>query len=118
MDSIVGLPESGGYIMIWIIVGFFSKMADSIPLPSVNKTKCMVKLLHIQVWKHHWLPDDIVSDRDSRFIYYFRQSQIDLLSIKLNLSTAFHSQTDGQTEKDYQTLEAQILNYYFYQQDD
>jgi len=70
------------------------------------------------VWKHHGLPDDIVSDRDSKFISHFWQSLMDLLSVKLNLSTAFHPQTDGQTERVNQTLEAYMRNYCSYQQDD
>ena len=118
MDFIVGLPESGGYTKIWVIVDRFSKMAHFIPLPSVNKTEDMAKLFLTQVWKHHGLPDDIVSDRDSKFISHFWQSLMDLLSVKLNLSTAFHPQTDGQTERVNQTLEAYMRNYCSYQQDD
>jgi hypothetical protein len=44
MDFIVGLPESGGYTKIWVIVDCFSNMAHFIPLPSVNKTEDMAKL--------------------------------------------------------------------------
>jgi hypothetical protein len=118
MDFIVCLPESGGYTKIWVIVDRFSMMAHFIPLPSVNKTEDMAKLLLTQVQKHHGLPDDIVSDRDSKFISHFWQSLMDLLSDKLNLSVAFHPHTDYQTERVNQTLEAYMQNYCFYQQDD
>ena len=118
MDFIVGLPESDGNTKIWVIVDRFSKMAHFIPLPTVNKTEDMAKIFLNQIWKLHGLPDDIVSDRDSKFISHFWQSLMDLLSVKLNLSTAFHPQTDGQTERVNQTLEAYMRNYCSYQQDD
>jgi hypothetical protein len=117
-DFIVGLPESGGYTKIWVIVDRFSKMAHFIPRPSMNKTEDMAKLFLTQVLKQHGLPDNIVSDRDSKFISHFWQSLMDLLSVKLNLSTAFHPHTDGQTERVNQTLEAYMRNYCSYQQDD
>ena len=73
-------------------------MAHYIPLPSHNKTEDMAKIFLKEVWRIHGLLDEIDSDRDSKFISCFWQSLMDLLNVKLNLSTAFHSQTDGQTE--------------------
>lgn len=64
------------------------------------------------------MPDDIVSDRDSKFISHFWQSLMDLLNVKLNLSTAFHPQTDGQTERVNQVLEQYLRSYCSFQQDD
>jgi hypothetical protein len=93
-------------------------MAHFIPLPTVNKTEDLAKLFLNSVWKHHGLPDDIVSDRDSKFISHFWQSLMDLLTVKLNLSTAFHPQTDGQTERVNQVLEGYMRSYCSYQQDD
>ena len=90
MDFIVGLPESNGMTKIWVIVDRFSKMSHFIALPTVNKTEDLAKIFLTQVWKYHGLPDDIVSDRDSKFISHFWQSLMDLLNVKLNLSTAFH----------------------------
>ena len=104
MDFIVGLPESDGNTKIWVIVDRFSKMAHFIPLPTVNKIEDMAKIFLNQIWKLHGLPDDIVSDRDSKFISHFWQSLMDLLSVKLNLSTAFHPHTNGETERVNQTL--------------
>src|SRR6267143_4923 len=63
----------------------------------MNKTEELAKLFLDVIWKHHGLPDDIVLDRDSKFISHFCQSYMDLLSVKLNLSTTFLPQTDGQT---------------------
>jgi hypothetical protein len=105
MDFIVGLPESSGFTKIWVIVDRFSKMAHYIPLPTLNKTEDLAKLFLKEVWRLHGLPDDIVSDRDSRFISHFWQSLMSLLNVKLKMSTSFHPQTDGQTERVNQTLE-------------
>jgi hypothetical protein len=80
-------------------------MAHFISLLSVNKIEDMVKLFLTQVWKKHVLPEVIVSDRDSKFISHFWQSLVNHLSVKLNLSTAFHPETDGQTDSVEQILE-------------
>jgi len=64
------------------------------------------------------LPDDIVSDRDSKFISQFWKSLIDLFSVKLNLSTASHPQTDCPTGRVNQMQEAYMRNYCSYQEDD
>jgi hypothetical protein len=99
MDFIVRLPESDRKTKIWVIVDRFSKMSHFITLPTLNKSEDLTKIFLTQVGKHHGLPDDIALNRNSKFISHFWQSLMDLVSIKLNLSTAFHSQTDGQTEK-------------------
>jgi hypothetical protein len=71
MDFIVGLPESNGKTKIWVIVDCFSKMTHFIAQPTVNKTEDLAKIFLTPVCKHHGLPDDIVSDRDSKFISHF-----------------------------------------------
>ncbi|KAH8152984.1 uncharacterized protein LAJ45_03211 [Morchella importuna] len=118
MNFIVGLPESRGFTKIWVIVDRFSKMAHYIPLPTLNKTEDLAKLFLKEVWRLHGLPDDIVLDRDSRFISHFWQSLMSLLNVKLKMSTSFHPQTDGQTERVNQTLEHYLRSYCLYQQDD
>jgi hypothetical protein len=83
-------------------------MAYFILLLRVNKTEELVKLFLNIVWKHHGLPDNIVLDRDSKFINHFWQSLIDLLSIKLNFSAVFDPQTHGQTAMVNQVLKGYI----------
>ena len=56
-----------------------------------------------EVWKNHGLPTDIVSDRDTKVTSHFWQALMDLLGIQTKLSTAFHPETDGQTERVNQT---------------
>ena len=65
----------------------------------------------------HGLPESIISDRDTRFTSKFWMSLMELLQVKINMSTAFHPETDGQTERVNQTLEHYIRSYCSYQQD-
>jgi hypothetical protein len=106
MDFITALPESDGYSQIWVIVDRLTKMAHFIPLregseagaseaPVEDRAKVFAK----EVWRLHGLPSDIVSDRDTRFTSRFWQELTKHLDIKLSMSTAFHPQTDGQTER-------------------
>jgi hypothetical protein len=66
----------------------------------------------------HGLPDDIVSDRGVTFTAQFTQAYMKALDVKQNLSTAFHPQTDGQTERTNATLEQYLRCFINYQQDD
>lgn len=105
MDFIVQLPESKGYTQIWVVIDRFSKMAHFIPLPGTASSQDLAKVFLAQIWRIHGLPLDIVSDRDAKFTSSFWASLMELLDIKLRMSTAFHPQTDGQTERVNQTLE-------------
>jgi len=118
MDFIVGLPKSNGYTKIWVIVDRFSKMAHFIPLRTEEHIKELALTFVKEVWRLHGLPETIVSDRDTRFTSKFWTSLMQLLQVKLNLSTAFHPERDGQTERVNQTLEQYFRSYCSYQQDD
>ena len=118
MDFIVGLPESEGYTKIWVIVDRFSKMAHFIPLTTEVPLKELALIFLQNVWRLHGLPESIISDRDTRFTSKFWISLMKLLQVKINMSTAFHPETDGQTEKVNQTLEQYLRSYCSYQQDD
>jgi len=114
----VGLPKSDGYTKIWVIVDRFSKMAHFIPLRTEEHIKELALTFVKDVWHLHGLPESIVSDRDTRFTSKFWTSLMQLLQVKLNLYTAFHPQSDRQTERDNQILEQYLRSYYSYQQDD
>ena len=118
MDFIIGLPESEGYTKIWVIVDRFSKMAHFIPLATDQPIKELALIFLKEVWRLHGLPESIISDRDSRFTSKFWRSLMNLLQVKLSLSTAFHPESDGQTERVNQTLEQYLRAYCSYQQDD
>jgi len=118
MDLIVGLPKSDGYTKISVIVDRFSKMAHFIPLRTEEHIPEFALTFVKEIWRLHGLPESIVSDRDTRFTSKFWTSLMQLLQVKLNLSTAFHPESDGQTERVNQTLEQYLRSYCSYQQDD
>ena len=120
MDFIVGLPQSDGFTQIWVVVDRLTKMANFVPLRTGAKSpaKDLAIAFAREVWRLHGLPADIVSDRGSVFISNFWKELMEHLGVELNLSTAFHPQTDGQTERVNQVLEGYIRHYTSFQQDD
>ena len=78
----------------------------------------MSDLLIREIFTRHGLPNSIVSDRGLKFIAKFWQSVTDKLRVKLNLSTVFHPQTDGQTERVNQSVEHYLRVFTSYNQDD
>ena len=70
------------------------------------------------IWKHHGLPDEIISDRGSVFVSKFMKRLCELLRIQPSLTTAFHPQSDGQTERVNQFLEQILRIFTSRQQDD
>jgi len=118
MDFIVGLPKSDGYTKIWVIVDRFSKMAHFIQLRTEEHIKELALTFVKEIWHLHGLPESIVSDRDTRFTSKFWTSLMQLLHVKLNLTTTFHLESDGQTERVDQRLEQYLRTYCSYQQDD
>ena len=97
--------ESEGYTKIWVIVDRFSKMAHFIPLRTEEHIKELALTFLKEIWRLHGLPESIISDRDTRFTSKFWMRLMQLLQVKLNVSTAFHPETDGQTERVNQILE-------------
>lgn len=83
-----------------------------------DTTKDLAQLYVYHVFSKHGVPSDIVSDRGSLFTSQFMIALGQLLGIKLNFSTSFHPETDGQTERTNQTLEVYLRMYTSYQQDD
>ena len=106
MDFVVGLPSTkGGHNTIWVIVDRLTKVAKFIPMKDTWKVPKLADLFQKEVIRHHGVPKTIVSDRDSRFLSRFWGQVQEALGTKLKLSTAFHPQTDGQSERTIQTLE-------------
>src|ERR1700677_5095486 len=104
-DMIVSLPESQGCNAILVVADRFTKEAHFIPCTNETSTLGLATLFHDNVWKLHGLPDDIVSDRGPNFTSALMKELNKLLGIKTKLSTAYHPQTDGQTERINQDLE-------------
>lgn len=106
MDFVVGLPKAqNGADMIWVIVDRLTKVAKFIPIQSTWSVAKLVKVFEHEHIRHHGVPKTIVSDRDARFTSKFWKEVTEAFGIELRLSTAFHPQTDGQSERTIQTLE-------------
>jgi len=118
MDFIVELPPSQGYDAIYVCVDRFTKMAHFIPTNSDVTAEQTADLYLRGVFKNHGLPIDIVSDRGTQFVSKFSRRLLELLDIKGNRSTAYHPESDGQTERVNQTLEQYLRIYCDFHQDD
>ena len=118
MDFIEGLPLSDGYDCILVIVDRLTKGALFIECNATDDAPKLALLYLKHVFSKHGVPHDIISDRGKLFVSKFWSSLCKLLGIKSNLSTAYHPETDGQTERVNQSLEMYIRIYCNYQQDD
>ena len=116
-DFVVDLPSSKGYDSLLVFVDRFTKMCHLIPcLKSINAPE-FARLFFDNVFRFHGLPDSIVSDRGSLFTSRFWTSLSKILKMKGKMSTSFHPQTDGQTERMNQTIEQYIRMFCNYRQD-
>lgn len=105
MDFIEGLPRSANCNTILVVVDRFSKFAHFLPLSHPFTASTVAKLFLDQVYKLHGLPRAIVSDCDKIFTSHFWQLLFKLSGTALQLSSSYHPQTDGQTERVNQCLE-------------
>ena len=106
MDFVVGLPKTTkGHDAIWVIVDRLTKSSHFIPIKMTYSLEQLADLYVQEVVRLHGIPKSIISDRDARFTSKFWRGVQQAMGTKLNFSTAFHPQTDGQTERTNQTLE-------------
>ena len=118
MDFIEGLPMSKGYNAILVVVDRMTKSAKFIPCDNKMSVPKLADVYLEHVFSKHGLPDSIVSDRGSEFASEFWREFTDRLKVKTDLSTAYHPQTDGATERINQTIEHYLRSYINYNQDD
>ena len=104
-DFITGLPEAQGFDTILVVVDRSKKQMHVIPTTSETSALGLAKLYRDNVWKLHGLPDSLISDRGPQFAAELMKELNRILGIQTKLSTAFHPQTDGQTERVNQELE-------------
>jgi hypothetical protein len=117
MDLIVKLPKSNGFDSIFVVVDRRTKMSHFIPCNETVTAQDLAVLYRDNVFKLHGLPEDIVSDRGPQFTSKFWKSLWKILGVKISLSTSFHPQTDGQTERVNQTLEQYLRCFVDYPQE-
>jgi hypothetical protein len=122
MDFIVKLPHSKGsngilYDSIWVVVDCLSKKARFVPISESITAEQTCDLFIQHIFREHGAPKAIISDRGPQFAAKFWKEFHRLLGIEARLSTAFHPQTDGQTERVNQTLEQYLRCFIDFQQD-
>ncbi|GJY64735.1 putative reverse transcriptase domain-containing protein [Tanacetum coccineum] len=106
IDFITKLPKtSQGYDIIWVIVDRLTKSAIFTPMRETDPLDKLARLYLKEVVTRHGIPVSIICDRDPRFASNFWRSLQNALGTNLDMSTAYHPQTDGQSERTIQTLE-------------
>ena len=106
MDFVTGLPRTQeGYDAVWVVVDRLTKTAHFIPIRADYKVPKLCRLYIERIVTLHGVPVSIVSDRDARFTSKFWKGLQNALGTELRFSTAFHPQTDGQSERVIQILE-------------
>ena len=117
-DFIVKLPQSNGYDTIMVVVDKNTKLAHFIPTTEAMDSAGAAKLYLQHVWKHHGTPTELISDRGTVFVSKFMRRLHELLRIQPSPTTAFHPQSDGQTERVNQYLEQILRMFTTKRQDD
>ncbi|GJU30645.1 putative reverse transcriptase domain-containing protein [Tanacetum coccineum] len=106
MDFVTKLPKTTtGQDTIWVIVDRLTKSAHFLPMKETDSMEKLTRQYLKEVVSRHGVPVLIISDRDSKFASHFWRSLNKALGTQLDMSTAYHPQTDGQSERTIQTLE-------------
>ncbi|GJW57245.1 putative reverse transcriptase domain-containing protein [Tanacetum coccineum] len=106
MDFVTKLPKTPNcYDTIWVIVDRLTKSAQFLPMKETYPMKKLMKLYMKEVVTQHGVPVSIIFDRDSKFTSLFWKALHKALGNRLDMSTAYHPQTDGQSKRTIQTLE-------------
>jgi len=111
VDFITKLPVVAGKDAVLVVYDRLSKMTHFVATTEGTSAEGLARLFRDNVWKLHGLPESVVSDRGPQFAAELTKELNKMLGIKTKLSTAFHPQTDGQTERMNQELE-QYLRFF------
>ena len=117
IDMIGPLPSSNRMDAILVIVDQFTKMIRLKAMTMNISSEGIAKIYRNEIWKLHGVPRMILSDRGPQFMLKFMEEFTKVLGTKRKLSTAYHLQTDGQTERINQEIGTFLQHYVNYQQD-
>ena len=100
MDFVTGLPRSQrSNDTIWVIVDRLTKSAHFLAIKETDKFSTLADIYLKEVVSRHGVPTSIISDRDARFTSELWQTMHKSFGSRLDMSTAYHPQTDGQSER-------------------
>ena len=99
MDFVTGLPTPKGYDSIFVVVDMLTKVAHLFAIRKDSTVRDVAHVFMHGVFLHHGLPRRIILDRDSKFTSNFWKAIFEVTGTQLSFSTAYHPQTDGQTER-------------------
>ena len=106
MDFMVGLPKTvGQHDSMWVIVDRYTKSAHFFPVRTTYTVEQYAELYVKEIVRPHGALRSIVSDRDPTFTSKFWEGLQKAMGMQLRFSTAYHPQTDGQSERTLQILE-------------
>ena len=108
VDMIRELLDSKGYNAVLVVVDCLSKRIHAIPTVTSLDSAGVAQLFLEHVWRHHRLPEEVISDHGPAFMSNFSHELAALLGVKLTPSTSYHPQTDGQMERMNQEIEAYL----------
>ncbi len=104
VDFITDLPPSGGNACILVIIDRFSKFCRLLPLKGLPTAMETAEMLFNSIFRTYGIPEDIVSDRGPQFISRFWHAFFNLLGVTVSLSSGYHPQSNGQTERKVQEV--------------
>lgn len=108
LDFITGLPKSRGYEAILVVVDRLSKYSHFILLKHPYTAKSIAELFAKEIVRLHGIPKSLISDRDPVFVSNFWLELFKLQGTKLQMSSAYHPESDGQTEVINRCLESYL----------
>lgn len=112
MDFIVALPKTqAGFDSIFVVVDRLTKIAHFIPTVTTVTASGVADIFMKNIFKIHGMPSEIISDRDPKFLSEFWITLFKMCGTKIKLSTAYHPETDGQTERTNRTIEDMLRMY-------
>ena len=118
VDFIVELPDAHGFDAVMVLVDSVTKRSHFIATNTTVTAEGAARLYYQHVWKLHGLPLEWIHDRGAVFISDFMKELNRLLGIRTSASTAYHPQTDGQTERVNQELETYLRLFCNHHQND
>ena len=118
VDYITDLPPSDGNTCVLVIVDRFSKSCKLIPLPGLPTASETAEALFTHIFRNFGIPEDIVSDRGPQFISRFWKAFLHLMGVTVSLTSGYHPQSNGQTERKIQEVSRFLRTFCHNQQND